>query len=79
VDSFRATLEGETAREAIMTEFQLGLSPEERQYLADLLKAVLKDTRVEEHRTRTPLYRESIVHNETLIVDLLQKLGQRPE
>jgi len=61
-----------------MSEFQLTLTGEERQYLADLLRMVLKDTRVEEHRTRTPLYRESILHQESMIVDLLKKLGQPP-
>ena len=59
-----------------MNEFQLTLTAEERQYLVDLLKTVLKDTRVEEHRTRTPLYRESVILKETLLVDLLKKLGQ---
>jgi hypothetical protein len=61
-----------------MNEFQLTLTGEERQYLADLLKTVLKDTRVEEHRTRTPLYRETIVRNESILLDLLKKLGQTP-
>jgi hypothetical protein len=59
-----------------MAELQLTLTAEERQYLMDLLKTVLKDTRVEEHRTRTPLYREAIVHKETIIAELLKKLGQ---
>ena len=61
-----------------MAASQLTLSADERQFLVDLLKAVLKDTRVEEHRTRTPLYRESIVHKEDLIVGLLRKLGPPP-
>jgi len=61
-----------------MAEQQLTLTAEERHYLVDLLNVVLKDTRVEEHRTRTPLYRESIVNKETVIIDLLKKLGQPP-
>jgi hypothetical protein len=67
-----------TAEGAAMSQLHLTLTGEERQYLVDLLSAVLKDTRVEEHRTRTPLYRESIVHTETVLVDLLKKLGQPP-
>ncbi len=61
-----------------MSDFQLALSAEERRYLADLLRTVLRDTRVEEHRTRTPLYRESVIRKEDLLVDLLKKLGQPP-
>jgi hypothetical protein len=59
-----------------MPDLPLTLTDEERRYLVDLLKAVLKDTRIEEHRTRTPLYRENVVHREELIVNLLGKLGQ---
>jgi hypothetical protein len=59
-----------------VAELQLTLSAEERQYLAELLEDVLKETRVEEHRTRTPTYRESVVHREELILSLLKKLGQ---
>jgi hypothetical protein len=62
-----------------MSEFQMTLTGEERQFLADLLQTVLKDTRVEGHRTRTPLYREAVVHKEDMIVDLLKKLGQPPQ
>ncbi len=57
-----------------MVESQLTLSPEEHQYLLDLLETTLKATRVEEHRTRTPLYREHVVHREDLIEGLLKKL-----
>jgi len=62
-----------------MPELQLMLSAEERQYLLDLLKTELKDRRVEEHRTRTPLYRENVLQKETVIANLLAKLGQPPE
>jgi hypothetical protein len=58
-----------------MPDSQLTLTDEERQYLTDLLREVLKETRVEEHRTRTPLYRASVLHQETTIVNLLNKLG----
>jgi transposase len=58
-----------------MAEFALTLTAEERAYLAELLKEILKETRVEEHRTRTPLYRQNVVHKEDMVVDLLRKLG----
>ncbi len=61
-----------------MAELQLTLSAEERQYLVGFLEMALKDTRVEEHRTRTPIYREHVLHQEDLIVGLLRKLGQPP-
>jgi hypothetical protein len=59
-----------------MTDLQLGLSGEEQEYLAGLLEAELKETRVEEHRTRKPSYREHVVHQETIIEGLLSKLGR---
>jgi len=62
-----------------MTPPQLTLTGDERQYLTDLLNTVLKDTLVEEHRTRTPLYRENVVQKEAIIKDLLKKLGQPPQ
>jgi hypothetical protein len=59
-----------------MAELQLTLTTEERDYLADLLEKLLKDTRVEEHRTRAPSYRELIVKQENLITAVLAKLGR---
>ena len=59
-----------------MAEQQLTLTAEERHYLVDLLNVVLKDTRVEEHRTRKPTYRQHVLHKEELIIRLLSKLGQ---
>jgi hypothetical protein len=61
-----------------MAELQLTLTDEERAYLVGLLENTLKETRVEEHRTRTPSYREHILRQEDLIVSLLRKLGQPP-
>jgi hypothetical protein len=58
-----------------MAEQQLTLSDEERAFLADFLQQSLKEMRVEEHRTRTPSYREFILEREHLINGLLQKLG----
>jgi hypothetical protein len=59
-----------------MADAQLTLTAEERQYLLHLLERKLKDTRIEEHRTRTLTYREHIVHEEDLIQGLLGKLHQ---
>jgi hypothetical protein len=61
-----------------MAELQLKLNDEERAFLVGLLEVTLKDTRVEEHRTRTLTYREHILHKEDLIAGLLAKLSQPP-
>jgi hypothetical protein len=59
-----------------MPEIMLQLTEEERGFLAELLQRTLKDARVEEHRTRTPTYRESVLRQEAAIVSILNKLGQ---
>ena len=59
-----------------MAELQLTLTAEERDYLANLLQTMLKEKRVEEHRTRTLTYRQYIVHEEDVINSLLSKLGR---
>jgi hypothetical protein len=61
-----------------MPDVQLSLSDAQREYLTHLLETTLKNTRVEEHRTRTPSYREQVEQQETLIVELLTKLGKPP-
>jgi hypothetical protein len=61
-----------------MAESQLTLTDEERAFLTGLLELTLKDTRIEEHRTRTPSYREHILHREEVIAGLLRKLGRPP-
>jgi hypothetical protein len=58
-----------------MAEFQLTLAAEERQFLVELLERSLKETRVEEHRTRKPTYREFVLHQEDLLQSLLNKLA----
>jgi hypothetical protein len=58
-----------------MPASQLLLTADERQFLVDLLQAVLKDARIEEHRTRAPSYREHILQKETLLNSVLSKLG----
>jgi hypothetical protein len=62
-----------------MAESQLMLTAEETKFLVDLLEIALRDMRVEEHRTRTPTYREHILHQEQLLKSLLGKLGQKPQ
>ena len=62
-----------------MADTQMTLTAEEREYLVSLLENVLKETRVEEHRTRTPSFREHVLHREELIASLLGKLGKPPK
>jgi len=59
-----------------MAECQLTLTNDERDYLINLLESTLKETRIEEHRTRTPSYREHVLEQENLVVSLLDKLGK---
>jgi len=59
-----------------MAEMQLTLTPEESTFLVGLLELTLKEKRIEEHRTRTPSYREAVVKEEELIANLLRKLGK---
>ena len=62
-----------------MTDTPLTLSTEERSLLVQVLETSLKNHRVEEHRTRTPAYREQILQEEKLLEQLLTKLGQPPK
>ena len=57
---------------------QLLLTAEEREYLVELLKEVVKEARVEEHRTRSPSFREHISRREDVLSAVLQKLEQVP-
>jgi hypothetical protein len=61
-----------------MAELQVTLTAEERQYLLSLLQATLKDKRIEEHRTRTPTYREHVLQEEAITEGLLNKLRTAP-
>jgi hypothetical protein len=61
-------------KEEIMVATQFGLTHDEREYLVGLLQSVLKETRVEEHRTRAPLYRQHVLEKEDIIVAILSKL-----
>jgi hypothetical protein len=59
-----------------MTEVTITLTGDEREYLTTLLETVLKEKRVEEHRTRTPTFREDVLRQESFITSLLSKLGK---
>lgn len=61
-----------------MAEFQLTLTDEERTFLSELLETTLKQRLIEEHRTRTPSYREGVLRQENTINGLLVKLRQPP-
>lgn len=61
-----------------MPDLQLTLTEEERKFLQDFLTQTQKDMRVEEHRTRTPSYRQYVIHREDVVQSLLNKLGQAP-
>ena len=62
-----------------MTDLMLNLSTEECEFLGTLLENVLKDTRIEEHRTRAPSFREHVLRDEDLIIGLLRKLGHKAD
>jgi hypothetical protein len=64
-------------KEHRMTE-QLSLTAEERDVLAEVLATALKNTQVEEHRTRAPGYREHIVRREEVLRSILGKLNRSP-
>ena len=53
-----------------------GLTAAERDSLVNLLETTLKEIRVEEHRTRTPSYRASVIEREKLLESVLNKLRQ---
>jgi hypothetical protein len=57
-----------------MAESNLTLTNEERECLVSLLETVLRDTRVEEHRTRAPSFRDHILQKEHLVESVLSKL-----
>jgi hypothetical protein len=57
-----------------MPESSYCLTMDERNLLVELLEATKKETLVEEHRTRSPSFREHITKREELIESLLSKL-----
>jgi hypothetical protein len=52
----------------------MALSKEERSLLLTVLESALKNTLIEEHRTRKPSYREAVIHQEELLDRMLGKL-----
>jgi hypothetical protein len=60
-----------------MAELHVTLSEEEQAYLTSLLQQTLKEALVEEHRTRTPSYRQDVIHREDVIRAVLEKLRRR--
>ena len=61
-----------------MSESSLTLTSAERDYLVQLLERTLHDVRIEEHRTRTPSYREFVLEQESVLIGLLAKLAPTP-
>jgi hypothetical protein len=64
------------AKETSMPETAYQFTEGERAFLVELLQRTLKDARTEEHRTRTPSYRETVLRQEDAITAILNKLGQ---
>jgi len=54
--------------------FSLVLNEEERTQLLNLLTQVLRDTRVEEHRTEAPDYREWVIRREEILEAIISRL-----
>jgi len=57
-----------------MTVMTLKLTEDERVLLERMLDLALRDTRVEVHRTHTPDYRETVMHHEEVLRNLLARL-----
>jgi hypothetical protein len=62
--------------EVAMNEFHVTLTEDEHRLLTEILGQVLKEKRVEEHRTRTSSFREIVIAEEELIEGMLLKLNQ---
>lgn len=58
-----------------LREYTLALNDKERQVLQDILQDVLKETRVELHRTEAFAAREVVAAREATIESLLRKVG----
>jgi hypothetical protein len=58
----------------VTPQFSLVLSEEERTQLLSLLEQILRDTRVEAHRTDAPNYREWVEHRELLLQNVINRL-----
>lgn len=58
----------------IAPTFSLVLNEEERTQLLNLLTQALRDTRVEEHRTDAPDYREWVSHRKEILEAIISRL-----
>jgi hypothetical protein len=58
------------------TELMLVLTERERVQLLSWLQQIKKDKLIEEHRTRTPEYREFILTEEEILSSLIGKLSR---
>lgn len=58
-----------------MTETSFAVTEREQEFLVGLLQTALRERRIEEHRTRAPTYREHVIQEGEIILDLLEKLG----
>ena len=56
--------------------FTLALSGEERELLQKLLEQILRDKQVEDHRTDSITFRELVQRQETLLQNVIDKLGR---
>lgn len=54
----------------------LAFTKEETEVLLSILEQTLREMRVEEHRTRTPSYREIVLNREHLVESIVSKLQQ---
>jgi hypothetical protein len=63
-------------KEGTMAEHALTLSDQERRVLLELLDEMLKETKIEEHRTRNLSYRQFVVEREKALESVLNKLRQ---
>ncbi len=59
-----------------MAEFQITFNEEQRQILVDLLHQVIKDQRVEKRHSAFNTYREIVAHEQSVIQQVLEKLGE---
>jgi len=58
----------------VAPQFSLVLNEEERTQLLNVLAQVLRDTRVEVHRTDAPDYREWVERREQILQDIINRL-----
>lgn len=58
-----------------MDKVDVTLTSQEREFLIELLQTALKQTLVEEHRTRVLAYRVDVLRREELLNSLLEKVA----